>query len=586
MAPPTNGNGENATEVLQRSVTREDYNKDPTIGGVYHFVVPALGSGGVDLPGFWSFARDWVLHSTLYRESMWSAAISIAISKVVAQGYDVNSDIPLRAKRGQQLMTGMDSGRGYVSGLQKHLLNFLLTGNGAHVEIVRASRAAGSRVIGMVPLDTFRCYRTGDPDYPIIYRSRDGRQHEMRSWEVFSIADMPDPQDTWYGIGHCAAERAYKKICTLEGIERYIFEKVTGQRALSVFFVKGVGSKQITDAIGTARGEAQAKGMVTYMGAAIAGMVDDVPLSMVEIPLADLPDGFNRKEEWDIALTTYARNIGIAVQDLQPLAGQGLGTGTQTMVLDESAKGQGLAAWRQAWEYNVNEYALDDRTTYAIRTNDIRDREREAKVRIDEATAIEKWTAMGISPAQAINLGVDRDQLPPQYRVEGNDLTPGAQYSDDEKPAQEAAEEENAPEGGQQQPNSDVVRNVTQSVEKAAQALREFSAAQERREKAARVREQDGLTERLDRLITLAEQPEPETVKAMQPIVVKPTEVHVAAPKVVVQPAPAVPDTATLKAVEKLNGTVDKLILEVGKPRRVKVKARDADGRMSEWEES
>lgn len=441
---PTVGNGADGTEVIQRSVTRRDFNEQATAGAIYHFMIPALGSASApDLPAYWTPARDYQLYSTLYRESMWQAALSIAISKIVAMGFDVDSEIPLRAKRAQALFLNFDGGRGYVSGLQKHLQSFLLTCNGAHVEIVRASPALGSRIIGLVPLDSFRCWRTGDPDIPIIYRDRMGGEHELRDYDVISLADMPDQADTWYGLGHPAAERAYKTICKLEGIEKYILEKVTGQRALSLYFVNGVMPSNIADALNTARGEAQAKGFSTYMGAAIAGMMGDVPLSVVEIPLAELPDGFQRKEEWDIALTTYARCLGIAVQDLQPLSGQGLGTGTQSVVLDEAAKGQGLAGWRQAFEHACNEYVLDDKTTFAIRTYDIRDKEREAKVRIDEATAMQLWTMIGLSAAQAINLGVDRDQLPPEYRIEG-DLTPGETLSDEEKPAQVAVDEQAA----------------------------------------------------------------------------------------------------------------------------------------------
>lgn len=577
--PAANGNG-NAADVLEKSVTRSDYNEGAPFAGVYRFIIPALGSASGDLSAFWSPGRDYVLSSTLYREAMWSAAVSIAISKIVAQGYEVESDIPLRAKRGQDLMIHMDGGRGYVSGLQKHLLNYLLTGNGAHVEIVRATRAAGSRVLGLVPLDTFRCIRTGDPDFPIIYRSRDGREHVMRWFDVFSISDLPDPQDTWYGVGHCAAERAYKKICTLEGIERFIFEKVTGQRPLSLFFVNGVTPEQLSNAIKVAQADAQAKGMVNYMGAAIVSMLGDVPVQSVEIPLASLPSGFERKEEWDIALTVYARSLGIAVQDLQPLSGQGLGTGTQSVVLDESAKGQGLAAWRQAWEYNVNEFALDDRTTYYIRTNDIRDREREAVVEKTTAETMQVWIGNGLSAAQAINLGVDKNVLPPEYRVEGEDLTPGAQYNEDEKPAQETAMEDNAPEGGEQQPNTDVV----EAVEKAARDMRATLDRQERREKERQLGVDADERALLSELVTALKEAPAEA----QPVVIPAPVVNVPAPIVrVTAPAPVVlADTKAHEALARVEQSVKALSENAGKPRRVKVLKRDSQGRMTEWEEA
>lgn len=567
--PPPNGNGD-AADIIKRSVTARDYNESPTAGGVFHFLIPAYGSDQVDLPPFWSFARDYVLASTLYRESMWAAALRIAIAKIVSQGFDVESEVPLRAKRAQDMLLNFDTGRGYVSGLQKHLQNFLLTGNGAHVEIVRASRALGSRIIGLVPLDTFRCVRTGDPDYPIIYRDRFGGEHIMREWDVFSMADMPDPADTMFGVGHCAAEAAYTSIIKLEAIERYVREKVTGQRALALDFVSGVTSQNLLDAKAASQAEAQAKGVVTYMGSTLVAMAGDVPVQHVRVNLAELPDGFGRKEEWDMALNTYARSLGIAVQELQPLSGQGLGTGTQSVVLDEAAKGQGLAAWRQQWEHNVNRYCLDEKTTYAILTNDIRDREREAKVRIDEAAAIETWTRMGISAEQAISLGVDRDQLPEEYRPA--DLTAGTQLSDDEKLDQVEAEQEDEQAEGVQEPPDELEEDLESAP--VVKAARHDADPTDRELLAV-----------LKQLADAAAQPAPAPVPPAT-IHVEPTPVQIPPPRVLKDPQTTKALAAVSDGMGRLAERVDHLARDVSQPRGYRVKRRDANGRILEWEEA
>lgn len=437
-------NGSEA-QVLKKSVTAEDYNVSPMQNILMHFIQPGV-STTPDLPAFWSPQRDYVLYGTLYRESMWAAAIYLAITKQVAESFEVDSDIPLRARRAQELFLGMDGGRGWVSGLSRHLQAYLLTGNGGPVEIVRASGAPGSRILGLIPLDTFRTIRTGDPDVPLLYRDRRGYLHEIKVHEAFILSDSPDQSDLWYGIGHCSSERSYNAISKLEYIERYIRDKVSGQRALALDFINGVIDTQIRDAKTAAQAEAQAKGIVQYMGSVIIALMGDTPPQHVRINLAELPDGFNRKEEFDIAILTYARSIGIPVQDLQPLSGQGLGTGAQSVVLDEAAKGQGRAAWRKDWAHAVNQYVLDDKTTFHFSEKDIRDREREAKIRIDEAGAIKTWIDTGaITPAQALQLGVDRDQLPKEFITV--DVTPGDTLSDTEKPeTEEVTPEETPPE--------------------------------------------------------------------------------------------------------------------------------------------
>jgi len=427
--------GANGSDILVKSVTAGDYPDSPR-SGIFHFTL--LGGGSApDLPPFWSPSRDFVLYNTLLRESMWASAIGLAITKLAASDWDIESDTPLRRERAQRLFLSFDSNQGWVGGITKHLLAYFLTGNGGAIEIVRATPANGSKILGLVPLDTFRAIRTGDPDIPIIYRDRAGREHEMRDHQVFMISDTPDQANTWFGVGHCAAERAYNAIIKLESIERYLYEKVSGKRALALDFISGVLPAQIEGATTTARAESIARGVVSYMGSTIIALAGDVAPVHVRVNLAELPDGFNRKEEFDIGILTYARSIGIPVQDLQPLSGQGLGTGTQSVVLDEAAKGMGFAAWKKSWNHNVNERTLDERTTWTWGTKDMRDKEREAKVRIDEASGIKTWVDMGaINSGQALQIGVDRDQLPKEFIPV--DATAGGILSDDEKPEAEA----------------------------------------------------------------------------------------------------------------------------------------------------
>src|SRR3990167_8611360 len=202
-----NGSG---AEVLKKSVTASDYNRAP-LSGIFHFMLPGSPTAP-DLPAFWSPARDHVLFNTLYRSSMWAAAISLAITKLVAQSFEVESDVPLRAKRAQELFLSLDSNRGWVGGLSKHLQGYLLTDNGGPVEIVRASGAAGSRILGLIPLDTFRAIRTGDPEIPLLYPDRlgaGGPRGGPRPTSFFSPPPPPPPGVWGGGAGPARGRRAF-----------------------------------------------------------------------------------------------------------------------------------------------------------------------------------------------------------------------------------------------------------------------------------------------------------------------------------------------------------------------------------------
>lgn len=424
------------TDVLKKSVTKLDYPEDPR-AGVLHFFMPTWGLGmAPDLPPFWSAQRDQVLAGTLYREHIWESAVYIAITKKTSQDWKVDSDVPLRARRAQQLFLELDSGRGWVSGMQRHLQAYLLTGNGGAIEIVRATGASGARILGLVPLDPLRTLRTGDPDVPLLYRDRRGNIHELKDHQCFILSDMPDTSELWYGVGHCAAERAYNKIVTMEGLERYLMEKITGRRPLALHIINGLSKQQIADALSMAQEDAQSKGQTNYMGAAVAAIVDPTATpGLVTIPFAELPDGFDPVEERREAKLAYAAAIGIDPQELDPsLAARGaLGTGAQSMVLDDKEKGKGLYAWDKAWAWAVNYNTLDDHTTFTWSENDLRDRAAEQKIRTDRATEVSTLvTATVYTPAQGMQILVDAEQAPQEFLPQ--DLTPDDDLTDTEKP--------------------------------------------------------------------------------------------------------------------------------------------------------
>ena len=420
-------------EVIKKSVTKDDYVDDPRTG-IINFIIPYWGAESAGLtpepPAYWTIARDFVLRTTMLQESMWGDAIGIAVTKMASMSYTVESDIPLRAKRAQDMFVRSIT----VRYLSKHLQDYLCTDNGAFTEVVRATKGAGSRIIGLVHLDSLRCTRTGDIDIPVIYRDKKQREHELKAHQIITMSDMPDPSETFFGVGKCAASRAYKAIYKLSVMERYVSEKLAGKRPLELHFVNSVSQRQLDGAVLAADQESSRKGYVTYMGAVIIPLIDATQqVSGYRVPLAELPDKFNRKEEFDIAILTYANAIGLDIQDLQPLTGQPMGSGQQSMVLDEKSKGKGLVAWRMEFTHEQNWEVLDDRTTFAFDEEDLRDKQRSAEVSKTRAEVSKaRVDSMITTPEQELQVLVDLDELPKEFLQE--DQTPGDKLAEDEKP--------------------------------------------------------------------------------------------------------------------------------------------------------
>lgn len=441
------------TSVYKRSVTAGDYDstgKKPFLLG-WHVPGGIVGNGRMSPdPGpYWSPDRDLTLASTVHYESFWSSAIFTAVSRIASKEWKVRGPDNSQKAARELLMDGTGRG-GWTGFLSRHLRDYLLTDNGAFIEIVRASNARGSRIVGLAHLPSSRCMRTRDPERPVIYRDRQGREHTLRDWQVISIADMPLPDDTYGGLGLCAASRAYEAIYRTWIISQYITEKVSGQRPLSIEFVSNVSEEQVQMSIDTAKTSRAAEGLAYYMGAVIVPTIDPSQgVTKETINLASLPDGFDAEKEYRRAALIYANAIGLDPQDLDPqlLASRALGTGAQARVIDDKASGKGIAAWENAFAHALNENVVPGRTVFSFEENDYRDNLQKIAVDSQKLALIQALGTAGmITFEQGQQMAIDTSLIPASFATTP-DLTEDGESGSNQKPApkQEAKKPQGTP---------------------------------------------------------------------------------------------------------------------------------------------
>lgn len=423
------------TDILNKSVTRADYADNPA-SGVFLLSVaswPQSGALPPDLAGLTFGAMDKVLVTTLDEEPFWAGAVAIAVSKVASLAWEVNGDIPLRVRKSQDLLLNADAGRGWVSFISKTLTDYLTTNNGCFIEIVRDTPSEDAPIIGIIPLDSLRCRRTGDPDEPVQYQDLKGALHNLKFYEVIEFADLPSSRATLFGSGRSASYRAYKAIYKMASIDTYISDKVSGRRPLALHLVRGINDPQLRSVLDTANAAADARGAIAYMGAIMAAIPGDTDIPVSTIELASFPDNFNRKEEFDIGILAYANNLGLDPQDLQPLTGQPLGTGAQSQVLADKAKGKGLSSFKQQLIHALNKWVLPDLTTLEFVEKDWRDK----KLQAEYNTAVESYVGDSVTKGiitadQGLQVMVDENIFDKAFLPE--DITPDETLTDTEKP--------------------------------------------------------------------------------------------------------------------------------------------------------
>lgn len=456
--------------VQPPSAIQGDTYPDTTIGGMaFRLIMPWLAAqaGYTDLPPYWSWARDVALAATIHREDMWASAIGKVATKFAAHGYLIkdSQDSTRRVSASQELFKRINGGEGWVPTAEKIVQDWATTDNGVFLRIRRADDATvkvrlkaqtpagyatqdftevvqgspGAKITGLYHLDSLRCIRTGNLSYPVLYQPLYGAPQLLRWDQVIYNADMPSPRAELMGVGFCATSRAYKTISTVAAGRQLFHEFVTGSGANKLVLIGGIQEATLRNLIKAGVDEAQAKGFVYYISTILGAIPGDTPVSVAEILLKMIPQGFEWKEYLDDAYLIYANAIGVPVQDIQPLSGQGLGTGTQTVILQEASRGVGIAAFLKWWEQTVSDRVLPATTELSFSNEyDLRDQEQRAKVTGMRAT--ERATRIGsgeISPAMARQLAADSEDLP-QDMLAGADATPGGQLSDDEKPLSEA----------------------------------------------------------------------------------------------------------------------------------------------------
>lgn len=427
----------------KRSVTADDI--IPITGATGAFTVlmgpiglldaiPGLAQHGqFGLPQLGTNARDAILSQTTYFESMWAAVIFKLVSKKVAQGFRVEDvdDSARRIKQAQQLILGYDGS--YATGLQRGLQDYLKTNMGMVVEKARQSNARGSKVAGLFHLDALRCYPTGDPAKPIVYWSGYGGYHLLDAEDVIRIVDLPSPRVQMRGLGQCAADRAWDAILLRAAIKIYFREKITGTRNLALHFVSGMSAKNLENALNSSGDAMAQRGFVVYRGSTIVPTLDtDKPPTIITIPLAEVPDGFDMVEQLKDIDRTYAHCAGANVEEFVP-APAGLNTGLTAQIQNEAIAGQGMAAFDKQFELALTHSVLPGSTTFYMGTGeDWRDAEAKAKAQKARADVLAVYRMNGvISPLQMLNAAVDAGDLDESFLPQ--DTTNAGQVDDNQK---------------------------------------------------------------------------------------------------------------------------------------------------------
>lgn len=361
--------------------------------------------------------RDIQLREYLPTESHLISAFSTVAARNAAFSWKLDGG-PRQVKRAQDILLHANFGAGWRSFVIRFTLDVLGQDNGAFVEFIREADRPTARVIGIANLDAGRCWRTGDPRNPVLYRALDGSRHLMPWWRVAAVSEMPSNIERLRGLQYSAMTRALEVSRLFRDIHRFQREKMGGRRPQAIHFVNGVAAQKIADALAKQKAWADNQNLYRYLEPLIVeGLKPDNPVSTATIELASLPDNFDALSAWNMYIDGLAMALLIDRQDLAPLTGGNIGTSTQSQVLAQKTRGKGPALFMKLIEDLFNFYGvLGEGVEFAFDEQDLTMDQEQATVDKTRAEGRNVYVTAGILTPQIIRQQmVDSGELEPEY---------------------------------------------------------------------------------------------------------------------------------------------------------------------------
>lgn len=298
---------------------------------------------------WWSSQRDADLDAFWKRSDHLSGAMAMLVSKVVTVPVRaMPRDTSVKAHLAQaeectvRLVEEAEFGESLVQCLSKWLQDFWACDNGAFFEIIgggagkygKAARhmsdqerrdkgvVAGPIVgsaEGLAHLDSHRCIRTGNSEYPVVYRDTDGSLFRYHCTRVAFAADLPSARAEMNGVGFCAVSRVINNAQHLIDLGIYKQEKLGSRPKRAVIVGKRVSTEVVTGAFQDADELMDSQGLRRFSKVPIIGDLDaDADLSFLD--LASLPDGFNEEISTNQGMFAMALAFGVPIRWLWPAA--------------------------------------------------------------------------------------------------------------------------------------------------------------------------------------------------------------------------------------------------------------------------
>lgn len=312
--------------------------------GFYGFV-----DRGPILPPYGSRERQRQLRIMYHHDydTLIQGAFSGLIKKIAATPWEIKGD-QKDAAYFQDIFQEAHFGYGWKTFLSRFLTDYLTQDTGAVMEVIgggHPSEPLVGPIQGIAHLDVGRCYFTGNPIYPVLYYSlMTFKLHQIHTSRMLRFVDMPDPDERLYGAGLCALSRAIAVASRQILASRYIESFLDDKPKPGLMLFDGLTRQRWSEIMATYQNDQSADQSPLWGRTMFVHNIDkENPLRVTSMPFAQTPEKFDWIQYTNLDVNAIALALGVDKQELWELTGGTLGSGAQSEILAQKAKGKGFA---------------------------------------------------------------------------------------------------------------------------------------------------------------------------------------------------------------------------------------------------
>jgi len=339
-------------ETIQSQVRREESS------GLTLMLWLASGEGLVS--PWWSVQRDRELRGFWRKPDQLAGAVytlESRLSTIPVNIRPLDSTVRSSAAQAEKFQYMLDNltefGQGWDTFISKWVEDLLTQDNGAFCEIIGDGDPLGP-VLGMpygiASLDSARCQRTPDPEFPVIYQDISGSRYKLHYTRVAFAALQPSPAAEMLGVGYCAVSRCLNTAQHLLDILVYKQEKLGSRPHRNIIITKGgLDPSDVTAAFQLGEEKMDNQALTRYSKSIVIGNSNLPEAALETVDLATLPDGFDEETSTTLGMAAIALAFGVDARELWPSMSTGA-TRADALVSHLKARMKGIGQLIQITE--------------------------------------------------------------------------------------------------------------------------------------------------------------------------------------------------------------------------------------------